>query len=134
MQADESMFLSATSTETVQASACEQFAASTRRGSGAPTRWHEACTTLHVDRLTESARSARRILRQDRTGRQLLTVDALPPREFGDRPRLTRMEWEPLSRVLCRREAPYAALNPAQLAAPSLRIAVGVGRKGSSRR
>lgn len=80
--------------------------------------------------LTESSRLVRWILGQSRTGGQLLTANALPPPEFDGRPRWIRMEWEPLSRVPCRREEPCAVRPLAQLAAPSLRIAVGVGRKG----
>jgi hypothetical protein len=133
-QTTESRLSSASSSQVVQAPTCERVVVSTRRSAGAHAEWHEACTTLLVYQLTESPRPVRRMLGQDRIGRQLRTADALPSPEFDDLPRWSGMGWEPLSTVPCRREEPCAARPSARLAARSLRISVGVGRKGISRR
>ena len=78
---------------------------STWLSAAAHAEWHRACTTPLVYQLTESSRLARRLLRQSQTGGQTLTAVPLPP-ELDDRARWSRMEWEPLSRVPCRREEP----------------------------
>ena len=131
--ADESPLLASHSTQTVQAPAREQVAAPVRRSAAEHGEWHEACTALFVYQLTESSRLSSRIVEYSQAGGQPLTVDALPPSRFADRPIGSRTESEQLSRVPRKREVPHAALPPGRLAAPSLRLAVRAGREETSR-
>jgi hypothetical protein len=127
--ADESSSLAFHSAQTVQAPAREQVAASIRRSAAEHDEWHEACTALFVYQLTESSR----ILDYSQTGGQMLTADGLPPPESADRARCSRTESEQLSRVPRKTEEPHAALPPARLTAPSLRLLVRAGREETSR-
>ena len=109
----------------MQAAAGERVAASSRRGAGAQAEWHEACTALRVNHSAESSRLVWRILKQSRTGGQLLTVDSLPAPDLDDQPRWSRMELEQLYRG----EEPCAARTAFQLASPSRQVTGGAGRK-----